>query len=271
MGGGPACTAARAVLDVLERRGVPNWFGAQRFGARGDTADLGRALASGDAKRFLDIFLGGALESDPPDCRAAREAFAAGDLENALARWPRRSRDERAALSVLLRGKSPEAAIGVVDKRMKKLYVSAFQSLLFNAVLAKRLDAIDRVFAGDIAQKTDTGGIFLVEDAGVEQLRCDAFEISATGPIFGEHCDLAQGEPGRVESEVMDAAGIPGGTMKRASGAGKLPGGRRALRFRVENVFLGEGGDEHGPYVELKFDAPSGAYATVVLAEVMKA
>ena len=32
---------ARRVLDVLCRRGVPNYFGRQRFGARGDTARLG--------------------------------------------------------------------------------------------------------------------------------------------------------------------------------------------------------------------------------------
>jgi tRNA pseudouridine13 synthase len=39
---------ARAVLDVLRTRGLPNYFGAQRFGARGDNAALGRALARGE-------------------------------------------------------------------------------------------------------------------------------------------------------------------------------------------------------------------------------
>lgn len=39
---------ARAVLEVLCKSGLPNYFGAQRFGARGDNAALGRALARGE-------------------------------------------------------------------------------------------------------------------------------------------------------------------------------------------------------------------------------
>ena len=34
-------------LAELTRRGVPNWFGVQRFGYRGDTWTLGRALVRG--------------------------------------------------------------------------------------------------------------------------------------------------------------------------------------------------------------------------------
>lgn len=36
--------AARAVLDVLAHRGLPNFYGAQRFGRHGDNAALGAAL-----------------------------------------------------------------------------------------------------------------------------------------------------------------------------------------------------------------------------------
>lgn len=38
---------ARAVLDALGKTGLPNYFGAQRFGARGDNAQQGRALLEG--------------------------------------------------------------------------------------------------------------------------------------------------------------------------------------------------------------------------------
>jgi tRNA pseudouridine13 synthase len=39
---------ARAVLEALGRTGLPNYYGAQRFGARGDNATQGRALARGE-------------------------------------------------------------------------------------------------------------------------------------------------------------------------------------------------------------------------------
>lgn len=47
--------AVRAALAVLVRRGVPNYFGPQRFGVRGDTWQVGQALLQGDAARARAI------------------------------------------------------------------------------------------------------------------------------------------------------------------------------------------------------------------------
>jgi tRNA pseudouridine13 synthase len=50
---------AQAVLEVLARRGVPNLFGPQRFGRRGDNASLGAAI----------------LRKDPGVARSGRDRF----------------------------------------------------------------------------------------------------------------------------------------------------------------------------------------------------
>jgi tRNA pseudouridine13 synthase len=42
--GEEAADGARQVLERLAALGLPNYYGEQRFGARGDTADLGRAV-----------------------------------------------------------------------------------------------------------------------------------------------------------------------------------------------------------------------------------
>src|SRR5262249_43973414 len=44
---------ARAIVGELERRGMPNYFGQQRFGARGDNAQRGKALVKGEVKRGM--------------------------------------------------------------------------------------------------------------------------------------------------------------------------------------------------------------------------
>ncbi|MEO6954626.1 MAG: tRNA pseudouridine(13) synthase TruD [Polyangia bacterium] len=44
-----AVVRATAILDALRGTGLPNFFGAQRFGARGDNAPRGRALVKGEA------------------------------------------------------------------------------------------------------------------------------------------------------------------------------------------------------------------------------
>ena len=260
---------ARRTLNVLLRRGVPNYFGPQRFGSRGDTAEMGRALIRGDLEEFLAIFLGRAREDDPPDCKAARDAFDAGFVNRALERWPRHYSNERRALAAYKRRGRPGPAVGAIDKKLKRLFISACQSEIFNAVLARRIETIDRVFEGDWAQKTDTGGTFMVESADAEQPRADRFEISPSGPIPGYRSPLAEGEPGRIEREVIAQHGMKPEDFHRV-GSLKLKGARRPLRFPLVSPKLSAGRDEHGSYIELKFTAPSGCYATVVLEELMK-
>lgn len=261
--------AADAILDVLRRRGAPNFFGPQRFGARGDTAELGAALVRGDLAEFLAIYLGRSSPLDPPDCRAARDAFDAGFLPRALQCWPRHYANERRAMSAYKRAGKPGPAVAAVDKRMRRLFVSAFQSRIFNEVLARRLFDIDRIWEGDLAEKADTGGVFLVTDPAAEQPRADRFEISPTGPIVGYRGKLAEGAMGQIERDALARSGAAGEDFRRV-GKLKVKGGRRALRFPLQSASISAGADQDGEYIQLQFTAPAGSYATVVLREITK-
>jgi len=261
--------AAENVLSELRRRGVPNYFGPQRFGLRGDTGSLGEALVRNDIQEFIAIFLGRPADHDPPDCRTARQAFDAGDFQKARTLWPRHYSNERRALAAYRKRQHPGPAVAAIDKRMKRLYISAFQSELFNEVLTARIDTIDRVMTGDWAQKTDTNGLFLVENADLEQPRARAFEISPTGPVVGYRAKLAQGQPGEIERGVMDARGIHLEQF-RSTGPLKAKGARRPLRFALGQAAMSRGADEIGEYIELAFTCSSGCYATSVLREIMK-
>src|SRR4051795_6213254 len=48
----------QAPLRELQSRGVPNYFGEQRFGRRGDNDKLGAALVRGDDRAMLKLLLG---------------------------------------------------------------------------------------------------------------------------------------------------------------------------------------------------------------------
>lgn len=261
--------AAEAVLEVLKRRGVPNYFGPQRFGARGDTAELGKALVRGDLSEFLAIYLGRSNPADPPDCRAARDAFDAGFLARAQQLWPRHYTNERRALAAWKRTGKAGPAVAAIDKRMRRLFVSAFQSRIFNDVLTGRLDSLDEVWVGDLAEKADNGAIFAVADPAAEQARCQGFQISPTGPIVGFRGKLAAGQMGEIERQVLAATAVSPEDFRRV-GALTVKGGRRALRFALGAPALTAGCDEAGEFLELTFAAPPGCYATVVLREIMK-
>ena len=254
-------------MEVLTQRGVPNYFGVQRFGHRGDTHALGRAIVCNDLDAFLKVFLGTPQSGESPAIQEARRLFDAGDLAGAMRLWPPEFNDERRALKTLMRGpesRAAQQALRSVPKRVRTFFVSAYQSYLFNLVMDARLETLDRLQDGDVATKRDSGASFLVEDARTEQPRADRFEISPSGPMYGYKLLLAEGEQGRLEREVLAGEGIDLDRFKGVEGM-KLKGARRPLRFPIEetNSWYDDG-------VVVEFTLPAGSYATNVMAEITK-
>lgn len=261
---------ARAIVSILAARGVPNYFGPQRFGARGDNAEIGRAVLRGDYQGAVAIILGQPNERDHGAARAARERFDAGDLEGAAGFWGRDFREQSKLCRALIRERgNARRAWRTVHHTLRKLYVSALQSELFNRVVALRIQEIDRVRNGDIAYKHQNGACFLVEDAKIEQPRCSAFEISPTGPLFGRRMTEPAGQPAETESHVLEASGLAREEFRAMDGS-KLDGARRPLRVPLADPQLETGRDERGPFVCVSFVLPPGAYATSVMRELCK-
>ncbi|MEZ0227647.1 MAG: tRNA pseudouridine(13) synthase TruD, partial [Planctomycetota bacterium] len=178
--------SARTTLERLARTGAPNYFGLQRFGNKRNSHRLGLELVKEDAKAFLAELCGKPEPNESPRTREARERFEKGDAKGALDAFPPSFQAERAALQILAR--EPEAfekAARAVPQRWRRLYSSALQSVLFNRYLNRRLEKIDRLEEGEIAYLNRNGAAFLVEDAAKEQPRCEALEISPSGPMFG--------------------------------------------------------------------------------------
>lgn len=151
--------------------------------------------------------------------------------------------------------------------RAKRIwYLNTYQSFLFNRMLARRINRIDRVLAGDWAMKSDNGACFQVEDADQEQPRADRFEISPTGILFGSRVSWADGEPGKIEEAVIAEAGTTRDALVAAGKACGFRGERRALRIPLTELEW----SLNGSVLTLAFTLPPGAYATSVLRELMK-
>ncbi|MCL7454658.1 MAG: tRNA pseudouridine(13) synthase TruD, partial [Anaerolineae bacterium] len=226
------------ILAVLTERGVPNRYGLQRFGQRGDSAVLGKAAVLGDAQAFIEQLLGGPHPNESEQAQAGRALFDARRWEEALEYFPYAMADERRALQVLISSQGDyRLAYHSVPKRLKVFLVSAYQSALFNAVLDARLQTLDCVFEGDLAMKHPGRSVFYVEDATAEQPRAGRFEISPTGPIFGYKMIQPTGEQAELEAAVLAAEGLVLEDFRVGDGL-KAKGGRRALRFPVHEPEL---------------------------------
>jgi tRNA pseudouridine13 synthase len=260
-----ARAAAEAVLAVLAQRGVPNWFDYQRFGRRGDNHLLGRALVLGQYREFCDRFLGRPADGDSPRLAAARSAYDAGKLSEAQKLFTGCA-DQLRVLMTLARTHSHSAAARALPKQLARLLIGALQSEIFNAVLERRLDTFDRVETGDMAYLHDRGAVFRVEDVEKEAPRAARFEISPTAPLLADKVTMASGRPGEIEEAVLADHKIRAADFSRVK-ALRLRGDRRSLRFPLTDVTVDSAADND---ITIRFTLPSGAYATVVMGEIMK-
>ncbi len=266
-----ATQTAQEVLSILGRRGVPNYFGPQRFGNHHDNHLLGKAVVQNNAAVFADLFLGHPRqEVDSPAVFQARRLYDEGRYEEAARAWPGSFFDQRRALRALAVGKGNKKKVYyTVDKHLKSLFISAYQSDLFNRVLAARMPDIDKMRLGDMAYKHINGACFRVEQPEVEQPRCDSFEISPTGPLLGERTTRLTGPAGEIENPILDGENLSDMDMRQMKHFGSR-GGRRPLRFQPRDAAVTSGQDDLGPYLELSFELDSGCYATALLAELTK-
>lgn len=260
-----ALVPCQKILEVLGRRGVPNRFGLQRFGQRGNSGLLGRAVLDKDATEFIQGLLGQPHPSESPRVQAARQQFESGHWEQALSLFPGNMTQERQALKTLIRSNGDvDRTYASVPKRLKMFFLSAYQSELFNQVLDARLGTLDRVYQGDLAMKHPGRSVFLVEDEAAEQPRAAGFEISPTGPLFGYKMIEPQGRQGELEAAILAAEKLTLESFRIGAGI-KARGERRALRFQIHQPewWYDEG-------VVLRFWLDRGCYATTVLGEIMK-
>jgi tRNA pseudouridine13 synthase len=160
------------------------------------------------------------------------------------------------------------------DGRQQRFLLSALQSSLFNEFLRRRMadGLFDQVLAGDLLAKRPGGGQFPCTEPAVDQARLEAGELVATGPMYGHSMRAPPpGSPAAArEAALLADEGL---TLDSFRPAGRLAEGTR----RPLAVDLGSAAarplelpGQESRAIEVTFQLPAGAYATVVMREIVK-
>ena len=259
-----ALPAAEAILTSLSKTGAPNFFGEQRFGNRNNTHRLGEWLIRQDVAEFVAEYLGRPQAQEILPVRNARQLIDECRWAEALSHWPDNLSDERNVLVAIVKSKGELGTVfKTLSKKLKNFFISAFQAQLFNELLADRLATIDQLENGDVAYIHSKGAAFIVKDATVEQPRSDCLEISPSGPLFGSKMLLAEGAPGQREQAALSGRNL---SLEDFNPPGlKIRGARRPYRFILKKARTWW---DNG--LRVSFELQPGAYATMVMAEIMK-
>lgn len=272
----------RDAVRLLQERGLPNFYGEQRFGLTGDGHELGRKLVEGDLLGYL-IELCGPKQTRPTP---ATEELAAllGTKEDERDRSAFRSRLRALAKEVpgdLARftkrlANKPEDypnALRGVSAKLVQMHVSSLQSMIFNRVLGLRLREFgDEPFAprnGDVVQFAEKSACFVADlsDPDVKE-RAERGELLSTGPLPGWRLLEAQGLAGELERRVFEEEGITLEQFKSIAPKLSLKGARRVLSIPIRDLEVVEVPEE--ARLALSFRLPPGAYATSLVEELRK-
>jgi len=258
--------------------GLPNYFGVQRFGeVRPVTHLVGEALVRGDAERAVMTYLALPFPGEPDTTKDVRSRLLADhDFRRALQEYPLRLRYERAMMSRLVEGGEWASSFNVLAPNLRRLFVHAYQSLLFNKILSERMRSglpLHRAVEGDVVCFSKGGLPDVEKIQAVDETNLGAVNRLAergrafiTLPLFGYRSEFADGKPGEIERAVLDEEGVTLSDFRvEANPELGSPGHRRPALLKVKPEVVVEAGS-----ALLRFDLPAGSYATVVLREYMK-
>jgi len=270
--------------------GVPNWFGQQRFGSqRPVTHEVGLDIVRGEWREAVLAYVANPFETERESTRAARRFVADEaasddpDWQACLDEMPGYLGYERSMLHRLVEdGAETPAdfrhALEAVPWNLQRLFVNAAQSYVFNRILSERLRRglpFDRPVAGDVCcfvdreapegvYAPDTDRLQAVPDGRVSVMErhCNRGRAFVTAPLVGTDTDLAEGDPGAIEREILEELDLAPADFE-LPGSFESSGTRRAILLRTELTVDPEAR-------RFEFALPSGSYATAIMREYLK-
>ncbi len=262
----------KSTLDHISSfGGFPNFFGLQRFGSvRLITHIVGKYLIQKDFERAVYAYLGNGGEKEREEVKEARERVREGKLKEALDIFPKGFSYERRMIEKLLRGRDYVSCLRSIPLYMRKLFVHAYQSFLFNRMLSERLKSktLKELREGDyiLPFENETFGkrpirmVQLNEMASEEVKRCGAY---ITGLVPGYNSDLR----GELESRILEEEEVTPQDfiipeMPECSSKGTI----RTLLTPVKELDY----EFNAETALLRFFLFKGCYATSLLREIMK-
>ncbi|NLD57713.1 MAG: tRNA pseudouridine(13) synthase TruD [Methanomicrobiales archaeon] len=254
--------------------GVPNYFGLQRFGAiRPVTHRVGEWILRGDYEKAVLTYVAMEFPGEPDHIREIRHAFQeTRDPGACLHTLPVQMNYERAMLHYLSANPGDYAgALQELPPKLLSMFVSAYQSFLFNCALSTRFDdghtlidpiPGDRLIFTNGRTDTATAANLAAASLHIRRGRCS---IALFMPGRGQSGTQSQIDP--VTEALLTEANITPEDFSRAAAfvRTKFEGAFRPIALRTDVAYTTGGAD-----VQLNFSLPPGHYATTVCREYMK-
>ncbi|MDO5843863.1 MAG: tRNA pseudouridine(13) synthase TruD [Methanocorpusculum sp.] len=255
--------------------GIPNYYGIQRFGAmKPVTHKMGYHILRGEYKEAVDLYVGDAFPYESDEIKKIRSDFReTGDAKRALFELPVHLSYERIMLNSLMSDRENyAAALQSLPPKLLSMFVSAYQSWLFNLAVSARCEK------ELLLNEPETGDHLIFSNGRIDTVT-DKNLPTARQHIKRNRCCIVAWMPGKtmpvtpgflenVMLEQMKSDEITAESFASAADFVKInfDGNKRRISLSEE-----VSADVSKDTVILKFELPPGHYATTVAREYMKA
>lgn len=269
------------VVEQIMERGLPSYYGYQRFGLRRPNSHIiGKLIIMGDFEGAVEELVAKPYPYEDDAIKKARELAGKGEYSKALELLPRSIRylPERLVLKQLsIDPGNYMNALSKLPMNLLRLYIEAYQSYLFNKALSTRIGkgiSINRAVEGDLVVLLDehglpTGNVIKAYGSMIDKVNLIISKGKATvvGHLVGYRSKFNNGIQGEIELSILKAEGVEPSDFK-VSSMPKLAtgGGVRWLSVKPIIHLISVNGDN----AKLVFRLPKGNYATTLLREFIK-
>jgi len=243
--------------DFTEYDKILNFYGYQRFGSkRAVTHLIGKALLQRNFKKAVDLLLSFTSTYDSKENTEIREKLAdPSNYKKYLDQVPQQMDIERIVLQEMIEHDDPQKAIHAVPLPLRRFYVQAYQSFLFNHALSAAFNDGEDLFTaqeGDVCY--DSHGIIGKYVKGLDQFLALPF----VGYSYYKKTRFDFQISKILQSEEITAKDFFIKEMQEISSEG----GFRQAAIQCT--------DYSSKDTTMEFTLSRGSFATIVLREIMK-
>ncbi|HJJ92526.1 MAG TPA: tRNA pseudouridine(13) synthase TruD [Methanocorpusculum sp.] len=263
-----------AITSDILSLGIPNYYGIQRFGAlKPITHRIGLHILRGEYESAIKAYVGTAFPQESEEIKSARTAFVeTGNAKDALHDLPTRLTYERIMLDTLAKHPGEYGwALQAMPPKLLSMFVSAYQSWLFNMSLS------GRCAAGIALSDVNVGEHLIFSNERIDTVTKRNLPIARQHIKHGR-CAVAAWmpgstlpvKPGPLEEEMfilMEKDGVSMQSFENASAftGTNFEGNHRKIVLQTDII-----SKISGTNVTLRFVLPPGHYATTVCREYMQ-